>query len=143
MKVVENTTFHTLYSIYIYIYSSVFQHFHAKSAKYTEKQSIPRENDGNHCVFSLKQLKTNHPAAFTRIFCAFPPVFAEITLFGNDNGEFAHDFVAEQTTHTRHRCKNKSASRNTPPATRLCFEACRVAAFFDFSKNFWYNLYRK
>ena len=30
-----------------------------------------------------------------------------------------------------------------PPATRLCFEACRVAVFFDFSKKFWYNLYRK
>ena len=34
----ENTTFLTLYSIYIYIYiySSVFQHFHIKSANYTK-----------------------------------------------------------------------------------------------------------
>ena len=132
-----------IFSLYIYIYSSVFQLFHAKSANYTEKQSIPRENDGNHCVFSLKQLKTNHSAAFTRIFCAFRPVFAEITLFGNDNGEFAHDFVAEQTTHTRHRCKNKSASRNIPPATRLCIGACRLADYFDFSKNFLYNIYTR
>ena len=95
MKVVENTTFHTLYYIYIYIYSSVFQHFHAKSEKYTEKQSIPRENDENHCVFSLKRLKTNRFVAFMRIFRAFRPVFAEITLFGNDNGEITYDFVAE------------------------------------------------
>ena len=141
MKVVENTTFHTLYSIYIY--SSVFQLFLIKSANYTKKQTIPRENDENTCVFSLKQRKTNHFTVFTRIFRAFCSVFAEITLFGNDNGEFTHDFVAEQTTHTRHRCENKSASRNIPPATRLCFEACRVAVFFDFLKNFWYNLYRK
>ena len=143
MKVVENTTFHTLYSIYIYIYSSVFQHFHIKSANYTKKQTIPRENDGNTCIFSMKRSETKHFAAFTRIFHAFLSVFAEITLFGNDNGEFTRDFVAEQTTHTLHRCKNKSASRNIPPATRLCFEACRVAVFFDFSKKFWYNLYRK
>ena len=115
MKVVENTTFHTLYSIYIYIYSSVFQHFHIKSANYTKKQTIPRENDGNTCIFSMKRSETKHFAAFTRIFHAFLSVFAEITLFGNDNGEFTRDFVAEQATHTRHRCKNKSASRNIPP----------------------------
>ena len=57
MKVVENTTFHTLYSIYIYIYSSVFQLFHAKSAKYTNKRVIQRENGGNHCVFRKNEQK--------------------------------------------------------------------------------------
>ena len=100
MKVVENTTFHTLYSlsIYIYIYSSVFQYFRVKSAKYTKKQTIQRENDENHCVFSLKRLKTSHFKAFTRIFRAFRSVFAKISLCGNDNGEFTHDFVAEQPT---------------------------------------------
>ena len=128
---------------YIFIYSSVFQLFLVKSAKYTKKCIIPRENDGNHCVFLRKRMKSNHFTAFSRKFHAFHSVFAEISLCGNDNGEFTHDFVAEQPTHTRHRCKNKSASRNIPPATRLCFMACRVAVFFDFSKNFWYNLYIK
>ena len=66
-----------------------------KSAKYTEKQSIPRENNEIHCVYLRKQTKTTHYASFARIFCAFRSVFAEITLFGNDNGEFQHDFVAE------------------------------------------------
>ena len=131
MKVVENTTFHTLYSLSIY--SSVFQLFLAKSAKYIKKRVIPRENNGNHCAFSRKQRKTNRFTALSRIFHAFRSVFAEISLCGNDNGEFQHDFVAEQTTHTRHRCKNKSASRNIPPATRICFEACRMADNFDFS----------
>ena len=132
-----------VFYIYIYIYSSVFQQFHIKSAKYTKKCVVPRENDGNHCIFSRKRRKADRFTALSRIFHAFRSVFAEISLCGNDNGEFAHDFVAEQTTHTRHRCKNKSASRNIPPATRLCFEARRVAVFFDFSKKFWYNLYRK
>jgi hypothetical protein len=50
----------------------------------------------------MKRSETKHFAAFTRIFHAFLSVFAEITLFGNDNGEFTRDFVAEQTTHTRH-----------------------------------------
>ena len=63
----------------------------------------------------MKRSETKHFAAFTRIFHAFLSVFAEITLFGNDNGEFTRDFVAEQATHTRHRCKNKAASRNIPP----------------------------
>ena len=97
MKVVENTTFHTLY--YIYIYSSVFQHFHAKSAKYTKKQAVPRENDGNTCIFSMKQNETSRFTVFTWIFQSFRSVFAEISLFGNDNGVFTHDFVTEQTTH--------------------------------------------
>ena len=112
MKVVENTSFHTLYSIYIYINSSVIQLFLVKSAKYTKKQTITRENDGDHCAFSRKRAKTNHFAAFSQIFRAFHSVFAKIALCGNDNGEFTHDSVAELTTHTRHRCKNKSTSRN-------------------------------
>lgn len=132
-----------VFYIYIYIYSSVFQLFLAKSAKYTKKRVVSSENGGNHCVFWRKRMKTNRSAMFSQKFRAFRSVFAEISLCGNDNGEFIHDFVAEQTTHPRHRCKNKSASRNIPPATRLCFMACRMAVFFDFLKNFWYNYYTK
>jgi len=132
-----------VFYIYIYIFASIFQHIHAKSADYTEKQSIPRGNKRNPCVFSMKQNETTHFAAFTRIFHVFCLVFAEIGLCGNDDGKFQVHFVAEQPTHTRHRYEKKSASRNTPPATRLCLGACRVADFFDFFKNFWYNYYTK
>ena len=121
---------------YIYIYSSVFQLFLAKSAKYTKKRVIPRENDGNHCVFLQKRTKTNHFPAFSRIFRAFHSVFAEISLCGNDNGEFTHDFVAEQTTHTRHRCKNKSASRNIPPPPGYALRLAVWRITLIFHKNF-------
>ena len=85
--------------------------------KYTEKQSVPRENDGNRCVFSLKRLKTSNFTAFMRIFCAFRSVFAELTLFGNDNGEFQVHFVVEQTTQKRDGVCKTFFSRNIP-ATR-------------------------
>lgn len=83
----------------MYIYIQAFSNIFHKIGRIYKKQSIPRENDENHCVFSLKRMKTNHFVAFAQIFRAFRPVFAEITLFGNDNGEFIYDFVAEQTTH--------------------------------------------
>lgn len=143
MKVAGCTTFHTLYSnIYIYIFKC-FLTFSCKISKiHKEMRHSERKLRKPLCI-SVKTNKTNHSTVFARIFHAFCSVFVEIYLFGNDNGEYSHHFLAEQTTHTRHRCKNKSASRNIPPATRLCFMACRMAVFFDFSKKFWYNLYRK
>ena len=142
MKVVENTTFHTLYSIYIYIFKS-FPTFSQKIVEiYKETDHSKRKRRKSLCI--LAETAKNKPfcGIYTDILCVSSCICGN-HLVGNDNGEFAHDFVAEQTTHTRHRCKNKSASHNIPPATRICFEACRVADFFDFTKNFWYNLYRK
>ena len=52
-----------------------------------------------------------------RIFCVFRSVFAELTLFGNDNGEFQVHFVAEQTTQKRNGVCKTFFSRNIP-ATR-------------------------
>ena len=133
----RNYTFsYIVFYIYIYIYSSVFQHFYIKSAKYTKKRVISSENDRNHCVFSRKRTKTNHFSAFSRIFHAFRSVFAEISLCGNDNGEFTHDFVAEQTTHTRHRCKNKSASPNIPPPPGYALRLAVWRITLIFHKNF-------
>lgn len=75
----------------------------------------------------MKQSETTHFTVFMRIFHAFCLVFAEIGLCGNDNGKFQVLFMAEQTTFNDYGGAKKSASRNTPPATRLCFEAYRVA----------------
>lgn len=91
----------------------------------------------------MKRSETTHSTAFTRIFHAFRLVFAEIGLCGNDDGKLQVHFVVEQTTHNNYGGAKKTVSRNIPPATRLCFMACRMAVFFDFLKNFWYNLYRK
>ena len=138
MKVVSKLQLflHCILYIYIYIYSCVFQHFHAKSAKYTKKQAIPRENSGNHCEFLRKRTKTSRSDALSRIFRAFRSIFVEISLCGNDNGEFTHDFVSEQTTHTRHRCKNKSASRNIPPPPGYALRLAVWRITLIFHKNF-------
>lgn len=120
---------------YLSIYSSVFQHFHAKSANYTEKQPVLRENGRNHCVFSLKRLKTNHLAAFTRIFCMFHSVFAEISLRGNDNGRISQHLVAGLSTHNRHQREKQFVSRNTPRHP-LFHRVFIKHPFFDSNKKF-------
>jgi len=61
------------------------------------------------CVYSHRF------AAFMQKFRVFHSVFAEISLHGNDNGEFQVHFVAEQTTQNGYRGAKKSASRNIPP----------------------------
>ena len=145
-KMYESCRKHNFSYIVFYIYIYIFKCFLTFSCKISKIHKEMRHSERKLrkplCI-SVKTNKTNHSTVFARIFHAFCSVFVEIYLFGNDNGEYSHHFLAEQTTHTRHRCKNKSASRNIPPATRLCFMACRMAVFFDFSKKFWYNLYRK
>ena len=40
MKVVENTTFHTLYSIYIYIYIQVFSNFFLQNQQNIQRNAL-------------------------------------------------------------------------------------------------------
>ena len=145
-----------VFYIYIYIYIQVFSNlfsnfllFHQKKQEILQKMMCFavyfykshricggfREICVFSCVSIVKRTVFVCIPAKLHHFIAFYSVFTEITLFGNDNGEFMRHLVAGLSTHNRHQREKKFVSRNTPrhPFFHRVFI---MPPFFDSNKKF-------
>ena len=132
--------FRTSYSIYIYIYSSYFRIFLENSAILPKEAGIMTENKVFTCVFLQNASNTRRISGnscvlmyvccetrYFRLFLQKSPCSATIT--GN---------LCVISRRNRPRIPATDAKTSPlpviyPPATRLCFWACRMADNFDFS----------